>query len=126
MAETELVERDIQEGLEFVKKLDEADFNVIAAYWFYHSDAKRWRLTVVTPEAAKGSRNLYLKAADIDGEIDLASVEFVPPTNAVYKAIVGGRMIYMPNFGVARVSDSTFNGVFVEDAVFYRLQPQAA
>ena len=126
MVDTELVESEIQEGLEFVKQLDANGFEVLAAYWFYYSDSQRWRLTIVTPKADKGSRDLYLKAADIKSGIDLAAVEFVPPTNAVYKAIVGGRIIHMPNLGITRFSRSTFNGVFVEDAVFYRLRPQAA
>ncbi|HWA23057.1 MAG TPA: hypothetical protein VG735_11730 [Caulobacterales bacterium] len=123
MAETELVEVDVEKGRSFVQKLDEAGVNVVAAYCYYYADSDRWRLAIVSPDAARGSRDLYLKALEIGAEIDLTKVEFVPTTNSVYRAIVGGGIMSMPGLGVARISRSMFNGTYIDEAIFYRMRP---
>ena len=89
------------------------------AFWLYQPDAERWRLVIVTPEAEKGSKDLYLKAIRADAEIDLAKVDFQPPSSSVFKAL--GGLIRVDGVNTVRMRRNAFNGVYIEDALVYRL-----
>lgn len=119
MAETELVESDIQAGSEFVSLLDAAGVPVNGAFWLYQHDAERWRLIIVTEEARRGSKDLYLKAINAGAALDLSNVEFQPPESAVFRAL--GGLVRIDGLGRVRMRQNTFNGVYVEDALVYRL-----
>lgn len=119
MAETALVDQNIEAGRQFVMLLDELGIKVHAAFWLYRSDTERWRLVIVCDEAEKGSRDLYLKAINAGSTMDLAMVEFQPTTNRFYKNL--SQMLHIEGLSNARVSQSTFNGVYIEDALIYRL-----
>ncbi|MFN3536166.1 MAG: hypothetical protein ACK4Y4_01810 [Brevundimonas sp.] len=119
MAEEPLVEADIQAGSEFVKLLDEVGIPVQGAFWLYQADAARWRLVIVTDEARRGAKELYLKAINAGAAIELSKVEFQPPESAIFRAL--GGMIHIAGLGQVRMQQNTFNGVYVEDALVYRL-----
>jgi hypothetical protein len=121
MADTELVDVDVAEGRALVQALDKAGVRIVGAYWYYYPDSDRWRLTIVSPDAVKGSRSLYMQAIELRPDIDLSKVEFVSPDNAIYRALVGGRLFAVKGLGQVRVSKSSFNGVYVDDAIIYRL-----
>lgn len=124
MAEAELVDVDIPGGRNLVERLDAAGVRVVGAYWYYYPDSERWRLTIVSPDAERGSRSLYLKAIETGAGLDLVKVEFVPPSNAIYRKLVGGFMS-VHGLSTVRISKSSFDGVFVDEAIIYRLEPIA-
>ena len=119
MAETALVESDIEAGRDFVELLDRIAVPVVGAFWLYRPDAKRWRLVIVSNEARQGSKDLYLRVIDAGAKIDLTNVEFQPPETALFKAL--GGMVRVDGLAEVRMQQSTFNGVYVEDALIYRL-----
>lgn len=119
MAEDALVDSDIRAGSDFVKLLDQIGVPVAGAFWLYQPDAARWRLVIISDEARKGSKELYLKAINAGAEIDMSSVEFQPPESAVFRAL--GSMLHIDGLGEVRMRQNTFGGVYVEDALVYRL-----
>lgn len=119
MAETALVDQNIEAGRQFVMLLDELGIKVHAAFWLYRSDTERWRLVIVCDEAAKGSRDLYLKAINAGTTMDLAMVEFQPTSSRFYQNL--SQTLHIEGLSDARVSQCTFNGVYIEDALIYRL-----
>lgn len=127
MDKTILVEKTIKEGKNLIEKLDEQDFNVVAAFWFYLADVKTWRLIIATPFAKNNgpikSYTLIQKAlAELKlTEIALSNISVVNPENVVVKllsiAIKTG-----PGISGIRFSRNTINGIFIEDVYIYRLQ----
>ena len=119
MAEAALVEQDIEAGRRFVMLLDEIGVKVHAGFWLYRSDTERWRLVIVCDEAAKGARDLYLKAINAGSTMELGMVEFQAPSSRFYKSF--SKMMHVDGLSQVRVSQSTFDGIYVEDALIYRL-----
>ena len=119
MAEEPLVVSDIRAGSDFVQLLDRIGVSVAGAFWLYQPDAGRWRLIIVTDEARKGAKDLYLKAINAGAALDMSNVEFQPPESAVFRAL--GGMIHITGLDQVRMRQNTFNGVYVEDALVYRL-----
>ena len=48
-----LVKPDIEAGRQLLQGLDEANFDVQAAFWFYREESEEWRLYIATPLVAK-------------------------------------------------------------------------
>lgn len=119
MVEEALVDSDIRAGSDFVELLDRIGIPVSGAFWLYQPDASRWRLVIVTEEARKGAKELYLKAINAKAAIDMANVEFQPPESAIFRAL--GSIIHIDGISQVRMRQNTFNGVYVEDALIYRL-----
>lgn len=119
MAEEPLVEGEIQDGRALVRDLDAAGVPIVGAFWFYMTDVRRWKLIIVSDRAKSGARDLYVEALKLKSPIDLAKVEFVPPSSAIFKAL--GSIFNVRGLGSLRVSQSMFNGVYVDDAYVYRL-----
>ena len=119
MANSALVEGDIIEGREFLSLLDSHSFDVKGAFWLYSSDNDRWRLNIVTPLAAKGSKDLYLKAISLNAKIDMSKVQFIKPDAPIFKAL--GTMARISGVSGVRMTSNVINGIYVEDAYAYRL-----
>jgi hypothetical protein len=118
LAQTALVETDIEAGRAFVELLDRIGIIVKGAFWLYAGDADRWRLVIATDKAKAGSRELYLEAIKAGARIDLTSVDFQSPDTPLFKAI--SEMIHVEGLGQIRMSQNAFNGVYVQDALVYR------
>ena len=119
MAQDTLVDAELSAGREFVQALDKAGIPVVGALWFYHTDVDRWKMLVATPQAAKGTRNLYAAAIRLKPKLDLSRVEFVPPESPLIRALRG--FIRIDGLGGVRMSQNMLNGVYVDDAYIYRL-----
>jgi hypothetical protein len=119
MAEAALVDDDIAKGRKFLALLDKIGVAVKGAFWFYYPDNDRWRLVIVTPEAERGSKELYRRAIDAKADIELARVEFTPPGAPIFRAL--SRMLRIEGGSEVRLSRNTFDGVYVDDALVYRL-----
>lgn len=119
MAEAALVDADLRKGRDFVMLMDRIGVPVRAAFWFYYPDNDRWRLVIVSDEATAGSRELYLRAIQAGTPIDVATVEFQPPTSPLYRAM--SRLVRVDGLGEVRLSRNMINGIYIEDALVYRL-----
>jgi|688.fasta_scaffold318048_3 hypothetical protein len=119
MAETPLVEKDIEQGRKFLELLDRAGISVKGAVWIYQADNERWRLFIFTDEARHGSKDLLLKAIDAGADIDLSSVQFDTTENPLFKGLK--QFVRVEGVSQVRMQKNIFGGVYVEDAVIYRL-----
>jgi hypothetical protein len=126
MAATSLVDADIEMGRELVRILDEAGFPVTAAAWIFFPEVEEWRLVVRTPRAEKDLLQAFGEVAraldargDLRSRIDLARVKLVPPTDRMLKAI--GQAVRAEGLSTIRFSRNVINGIYIDDAVIYRL-----
>lgn len=119
MGETALVGADLSGGQEFVQLLDRIGVPVRGAFWFYYPDNDTWRLIIISDQAATGSKSLYVKAIQAGAKIDMTKIEFQPPTSSLYQAL--RRLVNVSGMSQIRLSRNIVNGIYVEDAVVYRL-----
>jgi hypothetical protein len=126
MAETILVNSDVEMGGELVRTLDEANFPVTAAAWIYFPDLEEWRLVIRTPKAGKNLQEALVEVAraldakgDLRQRIDLARVKLVPPGDRMLQAI--GKTIRVDGLSPVKFSRNVINGIFIDDALIYRL-----
>jgi hypothetical protein len=126
MAETILVNSDIEAGQELVRILDQSGFPVTAAAWIYFPDVQEWRLVIRTPRAAENLHEALLdlaRAMDAEGDlrerIDLARLKLVPPGDRMLEAM--GKVINVSGLGTVRFTRNVINGIYIDDALVYRL-----
>jgi hypothetical protein len=127
MAAAPLVEKDIEAGLELVRLLDERGFPVTGAVWIYFPDIEEWKLVIRTPKAATDLTNAFLelaKAMDsakpgFRSQFDLARVKLVPPADRMLAAM--GSAVRAEGLNQIRFSSNVINGIFIDDALIYRL-----
>lgn len=121
-----LVESDVRAGEAIVRELDGAGFPVTAALWLMHPEAAAWRLMIATPLVDQaGPLQAYERLNKLLGEHHdaayLGSISLVSPANPLVQ-VLSGTFTTGPGVHRARISRSTFNGVFIEDALIYRMQ----
>lgn len=131
MAATALVEQDLSDGRALLHSLDEANFPVFAALWLLNSDSGNWTLYMGSSEVDQlGTHDAY---ARLQGTLDssksriaLRRVTLVGTTDRFLSRIVGANTVkdFDENSDL-RIQDSMLNGVFVEEAVIYRLRPSS-
>jgi len=145
MVKTTLVEQDIDEGrrlLEALKSpsvltvgrrriadLPASHFRVKAAYWLYLPESKEWRLFIATPlvdERGPQAAYLDLRAALVATSpsllnISLENISVVTPKDPFVKALLSV-MKSSPVSTDLRLTRSSLDGKYVEDAYIYRLR----
>ena len=126
MAEATLVDADIEAGRELVRALDAEGFPVTAAAWIHFPDDDEWRLVIRTPEASKdllaalGKVQQAMEArGDLRRRLHLPRVKLVPPNDRLLEAM--GRTIQVPGISTIRWERNMVNGMYIGDAVVYRL-----
>jgi len=126
MAETVLVNSDIEAGRELVRLLDAAGFPVTAAAWIYFPDVEEWRLVIRSPKAAKNLQEGLLELAramdakgDLRSRLNLARVKLVPPSDRMLEAM--GKAVRISGLSTVRFSRNIVNGIYIDDALIYRL-----
>lgn len=126
MAETILVNDDIEAGSELVRLLDETGFPITAAAWLYFPDVEEWRLVIRTPRAAEDLQRAYLdvaRAMDAKGNLrsrlNLARIKLVPPTDRMLEAL--GSVVRASGLNSIRFSRNVVKGIYIDDALIYRL-----
>ncbi len=128
MDKTPLVDKDIQEGERLIKTLDERDFGVHSAFWFYLPKPNEWRLVIVTDLVDElGPREAYARLqreiSKIQPELDLTirNISMISPKadliQLLRRAIKTGRSISHTRF-----TANVINGVLIDDAYLYRIQ----
>jgi hypothetical protein len=122
-----LVDADIKAGEALLSKLDEIEFDVKAALWFYVQDSEEWRLIIASPIVDKdGPKKAYekvqLQLQGLNGryELSLRNISLVSPGDKLIKALESvirtGKSI-----SHIRFTRNVINGLFIEDAYIYRL-----
>jgi hypothetical protein len=115
-------------GESLIKRLDETDSQVQAAFWLLDSEDKTWKLTIVSPLVeSEGPRNYYKRINDInesakpdENVIALHDISVSDTDNRIVKAIkrsVLGDAI----LGNNRLGRNTLGGVYIEDMYLYRM-----
>jgi hypothetical protein len=122
MAQSTLVNSDLDEGAALVRALDAARFPVMAAMWLYMPEHEDWKLTIASPEA-KSLIDGYVKMSEIAksaglDDFDLSRTRLVPPSDKTVSTLSRARRL--EGLGGVRITGNMINGVFVEDAYVYR------
>jgi hypothetical protein len=129
VAKTSLVEPDIDGGARLVEALDEAEIEVGAAFWFLIPELSAWRLFIASPIVDKrGRRAAYEGVQKVLRQLTSAGVE-APALDDISAVSPGNEIVGLlssavgtgPGISRIRFTSNTVNGVFIEDAVIYRL-----
>ena len=125
MVEEALVSADIDAAGRLVTFLDEEKMPLRSALWLYDGDAGRWRFVIAFREDRKDITSFYLDMAKAINRskrkdlLDLARVDVVDPNRSVVSALRGA--INIEGNARVRFSQNRINGVYLEDALIYRL-----
>jgi len=115
-------------GESLIKRLDETDAQVQAAFWLQDAEDKTWKLTIVSPLVGSvGPRNYFRRINTINESakpdedvIALHDISVSNIDNRIVKAIkrsVLGNTILESN----RLGRNTLGGVYIEDMYLYRI-----
>jgi hypothetical protein len=115
-------------GESLIKRLDESNAKVAAAFWILEDKEKNWELTIVSPLVeSEGPRNYYKRINDIndstktdEGVISLHDIRVSNTNNRIVKAIknsVLGNAI----LGNNRLGRNFMGSVYFEDMYLYRM-----
>ena len=128
MDKTALVEADVGQGADVIKVLDDAGFDVHSALWMYYPEPGEWRLIIATHLVDEsGPVDAYKRLYKIlEGELpdlNLSSVhiQLVSPALSLIQVLRKG---VKTGKGISsiRFSHNVVNGVYIEDALLYRVQ----
>ena len=126
MVEDLLVNDKLDAAARLVDLLDKEGLGVRAAMWLYESDAERWRFTICFQEPRENPMSFYLDMARVTNahqEIDTLSldrVSVVPYEGSIFSKLRGS--VQFGGKPRVRMTHSRINGVYVEDAIIYRLE----
>lgn len=122
-----LVEADKEAGEALLKKLDEINFDVKAALWFYLSEHSEWRLILASPAVDReGPKKAYEKVqSHLQGigqsrDLSLQNISLVSPNDNLIK-ILRSAVKTGPGISHIRFTRNVINNVFIEDAYIYRI-----
>lgn len=121
-----LVDADMKAGEALLSKLDEIEFNVKAALWFYVQDSEEWRLIIASPIVDKdGQKKAYetvqSQLQELNGrELSLRNISLVSPGDKLIKAL---KSVFKLDKAISpiRFTRNVIDGMFIEDAYIYRL-----
>ena len=115
-------------GETLIKRLDETDAKVQAAFWILDAEEKTWKLTIISPLVeSEGPRNYYRRIDNINESakpdeevIALHDISVSDTHNRIVKAIkrsvLGNALL-----GNNRLGRNTLGGVYIEDMYLYRM-----
>lgn len=115
-------------GEALIKRLDDADAKVAAAFWILDAEEKSWKLTIVSPLVEiEGPRNYYKRIDDInasvnpdEGVIALHDIDASDTDNRIVKAIKRS-VLGNATLGNNRLGRNNLGGVHIEDMYLYRM-----
>jgi len=119
-------------GKSLVKRLDETDAKVQAAFWLLDAEDKTWKLTLVSPLVeSEGPRNYYRRIDDINESakpdeevIALHDISVTNTHNRIFKAFLSIRDTVLWNEKLwvkKRLGKNFIGGVYFEDMYIYRM-----
>jgi hypothetical protein len=128
MAKETLVNEYIDEAINLISELDNNNFIIDSALWFYFLDADEWRLLIATPLVDKiGTLETYkkfiefIKDKTIFIHTPIRKLTVISPNDPLIRllkvAIKTG-----PTISRIRFQNNIINNTQIEDALIYRLQ----
>ena len=126
MAETALVESEIALSRALVEFLETHGFPLKAALWVYQSDAERWRFVLCPAEQRQHPITFYRDFAKAINDagisrsvLGLDQVHIIDESSPLVSML--GKVIRIEGGGSARFTNNVINGVFLEDALIFKL-----
>lgn len=128
MDKTVLVDTDIKDGERLIKALDESQFEVRAAMWFYMIDSDEWLLLIASPYVEEnGPKKSYnfiqkeLAKLTPPSEISLKNISVLSPNHDLISLL---RIAIRTGPGISgiRFTRNVVNNRLIEDAYIYRMQ----
>lgn len=128
MVKTFLVEKDINEGKILIKELDNANFDVHAAFWLYESDGEYWRFVIASDVVeTEGARKAYEHINKIINEnkdtisINLIDISAWSPYHPLIRSLRTVIQTSPTQIADIRFSSKTINNIYIDDAYIYRM-----
>lgn len=129
MASETLVDSEIEGGLNLLRVLDAAGFDVRAALWAYYSTEERWRFIIATEHGERDKREPYLAAAEaiarerkLNPDENILSLDRVRITGLKDPVVTGFRSYLKKDVSrTERLSNTLVNGIYIENAIIHRL-----
>ena len=129
-----LVSDDASLGRLALEALDKSQIQVSAAFWLHYGDTGAWKLWIATPEAGTNLQDAYVELAQalssfgppVD-DFDLSRIKLVTPNDPMVRAL--NAAIRVDGTSQVRFSRNVINGIYIEDAIIYRLnrnEPKAS
>jgi hypothetical protein len=121
-----LVNGDLDSAARLIDLLDQEGLRVRGAMWLYESDAERWRFTICFNEPREHPISFYRDMARVTNahqEIDTLSldrVSVVAYDGSIFSKLRG--VIEVGGTSRVRMTHNRINGVYLEDAIIYRLE----
>ena len=135
MAEETVVKEALTEemksfGASLTRKLDEAGWPIVAAFWYCESDFNRWKLMLASPRVtSEGSRDLYMAiihALDaLHQSRTNSNVSVVAPDHPVVRALASAFQTGWTITGIP-FSRQAIDRSMIEDAYIYRVTSESA
>ena len=126
MDKTTLVDTQIEAGKKLVDALDKSKFKIVGALWFYYPASDEWKLLFASPLVdILGPTRCYNLILTILQDIGLdfqlfTNISVLSPKDKLIQLLKTA--IHTDNgISAIRFSRNTINGVFIEDALIYRL-----
>ena len=122
-------------GENLIKRLDECDAKVQAAFWLLDGEENVWKLTIVSPLVeSEGPRNYYRRINNVndtaDSEEDVVSLHDIHVANTdnrIFKAMLSFKDTAlwktMPLINT-RLGKNFIGGVYFEDMYLYRIESE--
>jgi hypothetical protein len=115
-------------GNSLIKRLDESNAKVAAAFWILEDKEKNWELTIVSPLVeCEGPRNYYKRINDINDSVNadesvvsLHDIRVSNTNNRIVKAIKNS-VLGNAVLGNNRLGRNFLGGVYFEDMYLYRM-----
>ncbi|MDP3938051.1 MAG: hypothetical protein Q8R92_07930 [Deltaproteobacteria bacterium] len=137
MAEDTLVKNVLTEGMmkagaDLVRKLDEVEWPVFAAFWLYLPEVNTWKLVLASPRVAlSGPRQAYesIQTAlatlpDARSQLALSDIEVVDPRHYLV-SLLRTAVSTGPTVNGIRFTRNVINGHLIHDAYIYRVSDRA-
>lgn len=110
-----------------IQTLDVSKFQLSGALWFYLTESENWRLLLVSPLVdTAGLRSCYKVIQSVIGDmpkdfgISLENISVLSPRDRLIQLL---KIAIRTGAGIStiRFTGNSINGVFIEDALIYRL-----
>lgn len=126
-----LTEKMIAEGAALTRKLDEWGWPIVAAFWYFETEANDWKLMIASAKVNEdGPRKAYElidRALDtLPGHLtDLQSIRVIAPDHPLVGTMAAA-MQPGPGTVGKQISRRSINRHYIEDAYLYRLNASSA
>ncbi|MEL7665607.1 MAG: hypothetical protein AAGU10_16010 [Methanosarcina mazei] len=127
MDKATLVKDDISDGKKLIQHLDNTEFKVNSALWFYATDLNEWKLVLASEYLkAHGLKEAY---SFVQNELEklyltnisLNNIAITGANDQLIELLKRGIVTGSKDISDIRFTRNVINGVMIEDALIYRL-----